>query len=516
MSQPAVPSAGHAWYAGGPWRLTGYVYAVAAVAAATLVAWTLAGAFAPTNLIMVYLLAVVAVAGWAGRGPATLAVILGVAAFDFFFVPPPYSLAVADTQYLLTFAVMLLVGLTISGLTARIRRQAEVARRRERDTAALAAMSQELAEVQSAAEVAAIACRHVGDVFSADVAVLLRDGAGADLRVSEQTPTLTDDDHAAARWVLEHRERAGIGTPRALRGTAAYVPLLGGGTALGVVCVRPRPRRSLASPETFRLLETCVAQTSLALERVRLADDARAARLRAETERLRSALLTSVSHDLRTPLATITGAATTMLHAGPLDGDTQRGLLESIREEAERLNRLVQNLLDMTRLEAGALRLRREWHPLEEVVGAALGRLDTRLGARRVLVHMPADLPLVHIDDVLIEQVLINLLDNALKYTPEASPLRIAATASGNGVTVEVADRGPGLPRGGEERIFEKFYRVDGAGIPGVGLGLAICRGIVEAHGGRIWAHTVPEGGAAFFFRLPLTDPPPVEAPVDA
>jgi two-component system, OmpR family, sensor histidine kinase KdpD len=239
--------------------------------------------------------------------------------------------------------------------------------------------------------------------------------------------------------------------------------------------------------------------------------------VRIETERLRNSLLSSVSHDLRTPLATITGAASTILETGSrLDAGTHKELLESIREEADRLNRLVQNLLEMTRLESGALQLRKEWHPLEEVIGAALNHLGKRLGDRRVDTSLPPDLPLVPIDDVLIEQVLVNLLDNAIKYTPAASPIRIMATATDEAVTVEVADRGPGLPRGGEDKVFEKFYR----GLPpdgrGAGLGLAICQGIVKAHGGHIWAQNLPEGGVAFLFTLPLAGTPPAPVPADA
>jgi two-component system sensor histidine kinase KdpD len=239
--------------------------------------------------------------------------------------------------------------------------------------------------------------------------------------------------------------------------------------------------------------------------------------VRAEAERLRNSLLTSVSHDLRTPLAAITGAATTILDSGAhLDQRTRHELLESVRDEAERLNRLVHNLLEMTRLESGALQLRRDWHPLEEVVGAALGRLAKALGTRRVTVNIPPDLPLVAIDDVLIEQVLVNLLDNAVKYTSAESAIRIIATATERKVTVEVADHGPGLPKGEEDRVFEKFYRAAPEGRRGAGLGLAICHGVVQAHGGHIWAQNLPEGGVAFLFTLPLTETPPASVPADA
>jgi two-component system sensor histidine kinase KdpD len=350
------------------------------------------------------------------------------------------------------------------------------------------------------------------------VAVLLPDADGR-LEASPDASGLVVEagDIALSGEAFEHRAPVGLGTERTRSARAVYLPLLGHRGPLGVVAIRPGRRDALAMPEALRQLETFVNQTALALERARLADEAQDARVRAETERLRSALLTSISHDLRTPLAAITGAATAILHSGArLDQPTEQELLESIRDEAERLNRLVQNLLQMTRLESGALELRRDWHPLEEVVGAALARLAKGLGSRRVTVDIPPDLPLVAMDDVLIEQVLVNLLDNAAKHTPADSAIRIMATATDRKATVEVADRGPGLPPGEEERVFEKFYRAAPSARRGAGLGLAICRGIVEAHGGGIWAQNLPEGGVAFLFTLPLTDPPPVAGPSDA
>lgn len=498
--------------------LTGYPQAAAVVAIATGISWLAFPFVEPANLMMMYLLAVVAIAIRYGRGPSVFVSVASVAAFDFFFVPPYLTFAVADTQYLLTFLVMLIVALVISGLTLRTRRQAESAQHREQRTSALYAMSRELAQTGALEDLVAIAARHIGDVFDAETAVFLPDADG-NLRVSwkEGGVSIDERDLALSRWAFEHLQPAGLGTARPEAARAVYLPLPGHRGPLGVVSVRPRRRDAFATPEPLRQLETFVNQTALALERARLADEAQDARVRAETERLRNSLLTSVSHDLRTPLAAITGAATTILDSGtPLDQRTQQELLESVRDEAERLNRLVQNLLEMTRLESGALQLRRDWHPLEEVVGAALGRLSKALGARRVSVSLPPDLPLVAIDDVLIEQVLVNLLDNAVKYTPADSAIRIIATATDRKVTVEIADHGPGLPKGEEDRVFEKFYRAAPDGRRGAGLGLAICRGVIQAHGGRIWAQNLPEGGVAFLFTLPLTEAPPASVPADA
>ncbi len=497
---------------------SGYLTAVAAVTAATGISWMMFRFFEPANLIMTYLLGIVVIAARYGRGPAVFAAVASVAAFDFFFVPPYLTFAVADTQYVLTFAVMLFVGLVISGLTARIRLQAEAARQREQRTAALYAMSGQLAETGAVEDLVAIAARHIAEVFDAEVGAALAD-AGGQLRIVRHESGLPaeQDDVALSLWVLEHRRPAGLGTETSASARAVYVPLIGHRGPLGVVSIRPRQRDAFAIPGSLRQLETFINQTALAVERARSADEAQEARVRTETERLRNSLLTSVSHDLRTPLATITGAATTILESGAhLDHRTQQELLESVREEADRLNRLVQNLLEMTRLESGALQLRRDWHPLEEVVGAALGRLAKSLGTRKVTMNIPPDLPLVAIDDVLIEQVFVNLLENAIKYTPPDSAIRILVSATDQSVTVEVADHGPGLPKGHEARVFEKFYRAASDGRQGAGLGLAICRGVVAAHGGRIWAHNLPEDGVAFLFTLPLTDTPPASLPHDA
>jgi two-component system sensor histidine kinase KdpD len=491
-----------------------YGKAVVTVLLATSLAWLMFPFFEVSNLIMVYLLGVIAVATRWGRGPSLLASVLSVAAFDFFFVPPYLTFAVSDTEYLVTFVVMLLVAVVISTLTIRIRTQAEAAREREERTAALYAMSRELASTRGVEALLAIAVRHVGEVFRSQVVILLPDtGGGLAPRPGGQY-VMDANELGVARWVYEHRQLAGLGTATLPGASALYLPLLASRGPVGVLGVRPADRRALDAPEQLHQLETFGNQMALAIERANLADEASDAQIRVERERLRNSLLSSVSHDLRTPLTTITGAITAILDDGArLDAPTRRELLESAREEAERLNRLVQNLLEMTRLESGALQLHKEWHPLEEVIGAALSRLGKRLADREVTTRLPPDLPLVPIDDVLIEQVFVNLLDNAVKYTPPGSPVTISASGADRSVIVEVADRGPGLPPGEADKVFEKFYRGQLAAGRGAGLGLAICYGIVKAHGGRIWAHNIPEGGVAFFFTLPLAETPPAAVP---
>jgi two-component system sensor histidine kinase KdpD len=277
-----------------------------------------------------------------------------------------------------------------------------------------------------------------------------------------------------------------------------------------VLGVRPNDAHSLETPEEIHQLETFANQTALALERGLLADEAHAAQIAMETEKLRSSLLSSVSHDLRTPLAAITGAASSLVDTGDrLTQETRRELLDTIGEEAGRLNRLVHDLLDMSRLESGAVKAHTEWHPLDEIVGAALARVGKSHPARRLVTGLPEDLPMVPVDDVLIEQVLVNLLDNAAKYSSKETTVEVRARAEQGAVVVEVADRGPGLEAEDVDRIFQKFYRGKRPAGRGVGLGLAICRGFVEAHGGRIWAENRPGGGAVFRFTLPITGTPP-------
>jgi two-component system sensor histidine kinase KdpD len=468
--------------------------------------------FGPTNLIMVYLLGVTFVATRYGRGPSVVASLLSVAAFDFFFIPPYFSFAVSDVQYVLTFAVMLVVALLISGLTVRIKQQAEAARQREHRTSVLYAMSRDLATHRLVANLTREATRHLRDVFESQVALLLPDANGRlILQPGEQVSfTFDQRDQGVAQWAFDHNQTAGLGTETLPGAGAIYLPLVGLQGPVGVLAVRPTQPQNLLAPEQMHLLETFANQIALVIERARLAEDAQKAQVQAETERMRNSLLSAVSHDLRTPLTAITGAASSLLDGqNALPQAARQELLQAIYDEANRLDRLVKNLLDITRLEAGAVQLRKEWHPLEEVVGAALTRLEGRLPGRTVKMHFPPNLPLVPLDGVLIQQVVINLLENALKYSPSTAPIDLSASATTDAIVFEIADRGPGLPDGDEQRIFDKFYRAGPARESGVGLGLTICRGIIEAHGGRIWAENRPGGGAVFRFTIPIEETQP-------
>ena len=494
---------------------TGYAWAIGVVLLCTGVSMLLSEQLdlAPTNLVMVYLLGVVAVSLWLGRGPSILAAVLGVAAFDFCFVPPRWTFAVRDTQYLVTFLVMLLTGLVISTLTGRVRFQAESARRRERRTAALYAMGRELAATATPEQIARIALRHVAAATDVHAVVLLPGQEHQLTPVGGADANFAPDPHeeAVAKWVLDHGQIAGHGTTTLPGAKGVYLPLPASRGTVGVLGVVAPNDSWQIDLEQLHLLDAFAGLIALALERANLEAEADRIRLDIETERLRSSLLSAVSHDLRTPLSVITGASSTLLDGeGSLEPAVRRELTSSILEESERLNRLVANLLDMTRLQAGALEVRKEWQPVEEVIGAALARLTRQLKDHPVSTHLEADLPFVPLDDLLVQQVLVNLLENAARHTPAGTPIEVSAKKDDNSIVVEVADRGPGLPPGDPTRLFEKFYRAgDASARTGAGLGLAICRGIVQLHGGSIKAENRAGGGAVFRFWLPLEGTPP-------
>jgi two-component system sensor histidine kinase KdpD len=496
------------------WR-GGYRWAVASTAICTAIAWLMFDHFDLANLIMVYLLGVVVVAARYGHGPSVLSSFLSVVLFDFFFVPPRFSFAVSDTQYLVTFAVMLLVALVISNMTAKTYHQAKIAGHRERRMASLYAMSRELAATRGEENLLRIAVKHVAEVFEAQTVVLLPDETGRIIYPKGEgtAQSCHGSDLSVAQWVYNHGHMAGQGTDTLPGGEVVYLPLKAASEMIGVLALLPLNPGRIALPEQQRLLETFTNQIAQALERVRLAAEAHRAQLRIETEQLRNSLLSAISHDLRTPLAAIVGASSSLVRDGDkLDSGARHELGQAIYDEALRMAGMANNLLDMARLQAGAVVLNRQWQPLEEVVGAALAGLTARMANHPVTVKLPHDLPLVEIDSLLIERVFANLLENAVKYTPPGTPIEISATSNQNELVVTVSDQGGGIPAGEEELIFEKFHRVASEGNQGgVGLGLTICRAIVQAHGGRIWADNLPSGGAAFHFSLPLSEPPLVE-----
>jgi two-component system sensor histidine kinase KdpD len=497
-------------------RWPGYAWGAAATALCTVTGLWMSPLFELTNIAMVYLLAVALIAARYGRGPAVTTSIVAVGAFDFFFVPPQLTFAVSDIQYVITFAIMLAVALIISNLTVNVRLQANVAGHRERRTALLYAMTRELAATRGQQPMAEVAVRHVSEVFDSQVVVLLPDAAGRLHHPKGQglPGSLHGADLAVAQWVQDHGEPAGFGTATLPSAEAVYLPLKGSQAVLGVLGVLPANPRRVLLPEQFHLLETFAGQIAIALERAHLADQAQRAQVEAETEGLRNALLASISHDLRTPLAVMAGASSTLMGKGEsLEPRARAELARSIYEQSQEMADLVANVLEMTRLEGGAIALNRDWHAVGEIAGSVLRRLDARLAGHPLSLELPADLPLVRIDAARVEQVLANLLENTTKHTPRGTRITLRVERRDEELVISVEDDGPGLPPGDPERLFDKFYRgTTETSVAGVGLGLAICRAVVRLHGGRIWAERRPQGGAAFRFTLPLEAPPSVPA----
>ncbi len=493
------------------WRKREWLWSILTVAACTGIGKIMQPYFERLDLAMVYLLGVVFIASRTSKWPSLFAALLSVAAFDFFFIPPFYSFAVSDIRYFITFAVMFIVSFVISRLTLRVRQQAAAARLRERRTAALYNLSRDLVRERGAMRLSEIAMKHIGEVFDSQVTILLPDDQNRLAPAAGGTFTFTpgQQELSVAQWVYEHRQPAGLGSDTLPGAKALYLPLIASAGVIGVIGILPKSAPDGFEPEQLHYLEAFANQTAIAVERSFLGEAAQQALLKAETESLRNTLLSSISHDLRTPLSAITGAASTLLQRDVmLDTDSRLDLVKTIQEEAEHLNRIIKNVLDMTRLESGAIKVNKEWQALEEIVGAVINRLGEHLNEHPLTVKLPGNLPLIPFDSLLIEQVLVNLFDNAIKYTPKGTPLELSASESFYTVTVELADRGPGIPPGDEERIFEKFVRGRGAA-GGVGLGLAICRTIINAHGGKIWAENREGGGAIFRFTLSSAGLPP-------
>ncbi len=483
-----------------------YALSVGLVAAATLLGFPLHSIIDPANLVMLYLVVVVVAAAYLGRGPSVVAAVLGVLALDYFFVPPVFTFQVTDTQYILTFIGLLIVGLVISALTVRVREQADAAQQREAQTAELYEFTRDLAAMSGIEGILQAVIKHVNQTFSREIAVLLPEGDTLKVRVANPGLTLSENEFAVATWAYQHNEPAGRGTDTLPAAPIHCRPLKTPRGVVGVLGVKPTNPSSYLTQGQARLLESFANQAALAIERAQLAEQARQAQLLQATEKLETALLNSISHDLRTPLVSITGALSSLQEDGVhLDGDTRKSLIDTASAEAERLNHLVGNLLDMTRVEAGAIHAKQEPCDVQDVIGSALDGLNVPLKDRRVDVHVPPELPLVPMDFVLMVQVLVNLQDNAIKYSPPAEPIEVIARLVGANLEIQIADRGIGIPPEDLTRVFDKFYRVQRpGGVNGTGLGLAICKGIVEAHGGSIKAENREGGGTTITLALPL------------
>lgn len=503
-TQPSVKQPERYWQPHRPWRR--YFIGIALVAGATGLCALVAPYISPTNLVVIYLLSTVVAALFLGRGPAILTSVLSVVSFDFFFVPPSLTLAVSDTEYILTFIGLISVSLVISYLTAQVREQADAAQRREAQTAALYELGHDLTAAVGLEAVAKTIIAHIGQTYSREVAIFLVINRELKLYMASQGLVISDNEIAVSNWSFEHEKQAGRGTDTLPDASMYYQPLKTTRGVIGVLGIKPIRANTYLSPDQKRILDAFTNQVALAIEGAQLVEQAKQTELLEATEKLQTALLNSISHDLRTPLVSITGALSSLEEASPaIDEEVRRSLIETAREEAERLNRLVGNLLDITRLEAGAMQLHREACDVQELIGSSLEQIGTPLKNRQVNVEISPKIPLVPLDFVLLNRVLVNVIDNALKYSPPQKPIDIRVRVFKQNLEITIADRGEGIPVDDLQRIFDKFYRVQRPdNVSGTGLGLSICKGIVEAHNGRIHAENRRGGGAIITIRVPL------------
>ncbi len=493
-----------------PWRLhspiSRYAWSILLVVLATVVGFLIGGRLETTNLVMLYLLAVVIAAIYLGRGPAILASVLGVLTFDFLFVHPYFSFSISDTQYIITFIALFFVGMIVSQLTARASQQAETARQREAETAELYDLSRDLASAVDTDSILRQFKKHLEQTFDRSVVVLLPKDSRLEIRARSDNLKLSDEEIAVADWVYRHAEPAGRHTNTLPAAQLRYLPLK---TARGVVGVlgvgQPKASEPDLTPTQRRLVESFANQGAQAIERAQLEEQNRQIALLQSTEKLQNALLSSVSHDLRTPLVSITGALSALEENESLDESSKRSLVENARGEAERLNRLVGNLLNMTRVESGAIRLHLELEDVRDAIGTALEQLGPRAANRKIRIDAPENLPLVPMDFTLIVQALVNVLENAIKYSPADSEIIVTAKIQDEKLRLTIADFGVGVPAEDLNRIFDKFYRVQRPeSVSGTGLGLSISKGIIEAHTGDIRAINHQPNGTVIEIELPL------------
>jgi len=491
-----------------------YLYGFLLVSAVTAIGFPLQKYIYPTNQAMFYLFAVILNAIYLGRGPSMLASFLGALAFDFFFTTPYFSLSVSDTQYLITFLGLLAVGLVVSYLTGLVRNQVETSQQRESQTATLYSLSRELTVRVELPEILHTIVHQIAQTFSRESMIYLARDGKLEMQAASIEIPLDETEKATMDWAYEHKQSSGRGTNTYPQAQMRYEPLRTPRGMIGILGVKPIQSNALLSAEQRQFLDAYASLAALAIERAQLAEEASRMQLMSVTEKLQNSLLNSISHDLRTPLATITGVLSSLLefnhsskYQGKINPADQLDLIETGMEESQRLNRLVDNLLDMTRLESGTLMLHRQSSDVQDLVGASLARMGDRLGTRKVNISIPERLPPISVDFVLIEQVMVNLLENAIKYSPSESAIDITANYQDYCVEIQIRDRGIGIPEEDLTRVFNKFYRVQrDVNIGGVGLGLAICKGIIDVHGGEIRAEQCPDGGTVMRFTLPAEE----------
>lgn len=493
-------------------RSRGSGLTVLIVAACTAVCFAMHPFFDLPNLTMVYLLGSVLVALCRGLPQALLSCLLGVLAFDFFFVPPHFGMTVSDTQYLFTVVTMFVIVAVISSLIAHIRKQAENAKEREARTGLMLSLTRELAGARGAGRLLDTATEQIARLFGLRALAVLdsEEDMNAKLARTGRLDRILDvhQTKEAVAWVLAAGQSAGLGTPNLSGFRARYVPLNGRNGTLGVLAVWPETEGAAFPPDHVHIIESLAGQLGLMLEVEQLEAEQQHARMDMEAERLKTSLLSSVTHDFQTPLAVIMGSAESLISVGEELGPEQRKRLAgNIHDRAGRLSRLIANLLRVTKIESGALRPDFQLQPIDEPLGTAVSLLEKQLAGRRLTVDIPGNLPLVALDGMLMEQLFLNLLENILKYTPPDSPVEIAAEARGQGLEVSIADRGPGLAGQELDKVFSLFYQGSAAAgrkRKGHGIGLSLCRAIVQVHGGSIRAENRDGGGAVFRIVLPV------------
>lgn len=484
------------------WR---YIIAFGMVVITTIIGKLIHTKLEPVNLVMLYLVITVAAAVYLGRGPALLTSFLGVLAFDFFLVPPYFTFAVSDTQYIITFIGLFLVSLVVSTLAVRTKEQAEAAIQRESQTSALYALGRELTSATDLHQVTKIVINQINQVFGCDAVIFLPESKKIMVYAATTGYTPDANEMAVATWSFDHEQPAGLGTDTLPAASLRCQPLVTARGRIGVLGIHPKEGEKLLSPDLLQTFYAFANQAALAVEQANLVEQARKAELLQATETLQTALLNSISHDLRTPLVSITGALSSLREESlNINEEDRSNLLETAYGEAERLNRLVGNLLNMTRLEANAIHLRLEPCDIQDVIGSALDQLEERLDKKPIMVNLPEVLPMVLLDFVLVEQVLVNVIDNAIKYSPKDTQIDIDVTQTDKEITIQVSDRGIGIPKEDLDRVFDKFYRVSRPeNVIGTGLGLAICKGIVETIGGKISATNREGGGTVITITFP-------------
>ncbi len=487
-----------------------YALAIAASAATALLTFPFFPALDDTNIAMLFLASVLPVALYLGRGPAIATALLNVLAFDILFVQPRFSFAVSDAEYLITFLVMFAAGLLIASLASGMRFQTHKALSREEHMRDLYQLARDLSAALTNEQIAGIVHRAVKGLFGAESALLLPDGS--DRLQKSDRPEAGEMDMGIAQWSFDRCTTAGAGTDTLPGSAIHYLPLKAPMRVRGVLAIQKLPPEALLMTEDHQQLETLGALAAIALERVHFVTVAQETLLKIESGRLRESMLNALSHDLKTPLASMQVMVETLLVEKAALPTAQHDLIARIHTQVRGMSRIVGNLLDMARLEGGPGVLRPDWQHLEELIGTARNALGPALDRHRVLIEIPPDFPLLHGDGVLLERVFANLLENGGKYVPAGAAIGIRASVKGGQAEIDVWDEGPGLPKGQESDLFEKFVRGRAeSSVTGVGLGLAICRAIIDAHGGTITAENRPQGGACFRIRLPLKTPPELD-----